>query len=40
LLEYPWLTPPAQFWLDALDRAFISTGLAPPVPNVVITSAR
>lgn len=40
LLEYPWLTPPpAQFWLDSLDRAFISVGLAPPVPTVVTTSA-
>lgn len=40
LLEHPWvMPPPAQFWLDALDRAFISVGLAAPVPTVVANSA-
>lgn len=40
LLAYSWVTPPpAQFWLDALDRAFSSVGLAAPVPAVVTTSA-
>ena len=40
LLEYPWLTPPpVQFWLDHLDRTFISAGLAPPVATVLSTSA-
>ena len=40
LLEFPWLTPPpSQFWLEALDRAFISVGLAAPIPTLLTTSA-
>ncbi len=40
LLEYSWLTPPwVQFWLDELERAFISAGLSAPVPTVITNSA-
>ena len=40
LLEYPWAMPPhTEFWLDHLDRAFVSAGLAPPQPSVVSNSA-
>ncbi len=40
LLEYPWAMPPhTQFWLDHLDRTFVSRGLPPPLPATVSNSA-
>ena len=40
LLEYPWAMPPhTEFWLDHLDRTFVSAGLPPPPPAVTSNSA-
>ncbi len=40
LLEYPWAMPPhTEFWIDDLDRAFVSDGLSPPAPAVISNSS-
>jgi len=40
LLEYPWAMPPhTEFWLDHLDRTFVSAGLHPPPSAVISNSA-
>ncbi len=40
LLEYPWAMPPhTEFWIDDLDRAFVSAGLSPPAPTVISNSS-
>jgi len=40
LVAYPWVLPPhTEFWLDHLDRTFVSAGLPPPPPAVISNSA-
>ncbi len=40
LAEQTWVLPPhTEYWLDHLDRAFISRGLTPPIPAVTSNSA-
>jgi len=40
LNDYPWvMAPHTQFWMDFLDRQFLSAGLSPPMPTVVTNSA-
>ena len=40
LLDFPWVMPPhTEFWLDHLDRSFVSAGLHPPAPAVISNSA-
>ena len=40
LLEHPWVVPPhTEFWLDHLDRSFVSAGLHPPPAAVISNSA-
>lgn len=40
LLNYPWVMPPhTEFWLDHLDRSFVSAGLHPPSSAVMSNSA-
>jgi len=40
LLDYPWVLPPhTEFWLDHLDRTFVSAGLTPPQPALISNSA-
>ena len=40
LLDYPWVMPPhTEFWLDHLDRSFISAGLHAPTSAMMSNSA-